>query len=341
MGKKRPQKTDIEKFVIDNVESHPSNIVSLVSSKFKISRQAANRHVGNLVNEGALTAIGSTKGRRYSLNKLVDRTFTFSLTDIAEDVVWRDHIRPLLEGTPVNILSICQYGLTEIVNNAIDHSNGKTLKINLARTVKRITMLVRDDGVGIFKKLKTELGFVDEIHAILELTKGKLTTDPKHHTGEGIFFASRMYDTFTILSGSYSFTHQAKGDDWILDFEDSKVVDGTVIWMVIDTNSTRTIQAVFDEYTSVLQDHAFSKTHVPVFLAKYGDENLISRSQARRVLARLDRFKEVWLDFEKVESIGQAFADEIFRVFKNEHPEIEIVFTNANKQVESMIKRVK
>jgi len=62
-------------------------------------------------------------------------------------------------------------------------------------------------------------------------------------------------------------------------------------------------------------DFGFSKTHIPVFLAAYGEDNLISRSQAKRLLVRFERFKEIILDFENVESIGQAFADEIFRVF--------------------------
>ncbi|MEE8469856.1 MAG: STAS-like domain-containing protein, partial [Dehalococcoidia bacterium] len=65
-----------------------------------------------------------------------------------------------------------------------------------------------------------------------------------------------------------------------------------------------------------------------------------SRSQAKRVLARFDRFKEIMLDFDQVEFIGQAFADEIFRVFKNAHPDIKIFPIGANEDVEKMIERV-
>jgi hypothetical protein len=52
-----------------------------------------------------------------------------------------------------------------------------------------------------------------------------------------------------------------------------------------------------------------------VRLAKYGNDQLISRSQAKRLLARIELFKIVLFDFSGVETIGQAFADEIFRVF--------------------------
>jgi len=74
-------------------------------------------------------------------------------------------------------------------------------------------------------------------------------------------------------------------------------------------------------------------------LMKYGDDNLVSRSQAKRLLAGFDRFKIVILDFLKISSIGQSFADEIFRVFKRNHPEIELNFVNACEDVEKMIRR--
>jgi hypothetical protein len=66
---------------------------------------------------------------------------------------------------------------------------------------------------------------------------------------------------------------------------------------------------------------------------------MISRSQAKRVLARVDKFTEVVLDFEGVNEIGQAFADEIFRVFSQAHPHINLMYFNANEIVEKMIKR--
>lgn len=76
-----------------------------------------------------------------------------------------------------------------------------------------------------------------------------------------------------------------------------------------------------------------------MLLAKYGDENLISRSQAKRLLARLDRFKEVVLDFKGANIIGQAFADEIFRVFRAQNPNVNIRCVNENEDVRKMILR--
>ena len=68
-------------------------------------------------------------------------------------------------------------------------------------------------------------------------------------------------------------------------------------------------------------------------------ENVVSRSQAKRLLVGSERFEEVMLDFEGVPEIGQAFSDEVFRVFKNQHPGTRIAWTRACPDVERMIQR--
>ena len=74
-------------------------------------------------------------------------------------------------------------------------------------------------------------------------------------------------------------------------------------------------------------------------LAQYGNDQLISRSQAKRLLARVELFKIVVLDFKEVPNIGQAFADEIFRVFAQRHPEIQFIPMHASSEVKRMIAR--
>jgi hypothetical protein len=98
---------------------------------------------------------------------------------------------------------------------------------------------------------------------------------------------------------------------------------------------------VFDQYSSGPDDYRFNKTVVPVNLARYGNDQLISRSQAKRLLARVELFKVVIFDFKDVPTIGQAFADEIFRVFALKHPEIQLVPIHANSDVKRMIARTK
>jgi hypothetical protein len=258
-------------------------------------------------------------------------------SQLHEDTVWRENMLPMFNGVLPNVVRICEYGFTEMLNNAIDHSNGKKATASLIITRNTINMEILDDGVGIFEKIRRDLKLDDPRLAILELAKGKLTTDPKHHTGEGIFFTSRAFDKFSILSGILHFSHTEPGDDWLL--EDQEPNKGTSIQMKISTKSDRILRQVFNEYTT--KEYSFSRTHIPVSLARIGKENLISRSQAKRLLSRFERFEEIMLDFKGVETIGQAFADEVFRVFSNEHPNIRMIWVNTNSQVESMILRAK
>jgi hypothetical protein len=65
----------------------------------------------------------------------------------------------------------------------------------------------------------------------------------------------------------------------------------------------------------------------------------VSRSQARRILAGLEKFKTIDLDFQDVETIGQAFADEIFRIWQTAHQDISIIAKNANDNIMLMIRR--
>ena len=83
----------------------------------------------------------------------------------------------------------------------------------------------------------------------------------------------------------------------------------------------------------------FDKTIIPIRLANSTD--LVSRSQARRILSGLELFREVILDFSDIEYIGQAFADEIFRVFVNMNPNTVIRVQNINTEIQNMINRAK
>ena len=122
-------------------------------------------------------------------------------SSLDEDYVWTTSMRPLLSGLAPNAVDIWQFCITEMVNNAIDHSGGTNLTISIEMLPNRYEVEVIDNGIGIFRKIQAELSLADERQAILELAKGKLTTDPQLHSGQGIFFTSRMLDSFTISSG--------------------------------------------------------------------------------------------------------------------------------------------
>lgn len=328
------------KFIVENVDAHPKDIIAYVAQKLALSRQAVHKHAQKLVVEGVLSESGKTRNKVYQLVPRISWRKEYRRDGkISEDQVWREDIAPSLHHISANAMTVWHYGFTEMFNNAIDHSEGASITINLVKTVASTKISLHDDGVGIFKKIQAALGLSDRRHAVLELAKGKFTTDPKNHSGEGIFFVSRMFDQFRILSGSVYFSHDiADAEDWILEQKDSP--GGTLVVMQLEHHTSRTTKKIFDKFTTD-DNYGFTKTVVPVKLTQYGDDNLVSRSQAKRLLARIDRFKVVVFDFVGVTSIGQAFADEVFRVFANQHPDIEILAVNAAAAVKQMISRAR
>lgn len=340
MTKLREKSERIRYFVLVHVDKHPADIAKITAEHFHISRQAINKHIQKLVEEKSLIVDGKTRNKTYKSASISEQTFTYeSIPDLAEDLVWRKDIRSTLGNMPDNVLEIWHYGFTEMFNNVIDHSDASSIVVQIKKTAMNTQMLILDNGVGIFKKIQRSLNLLDERHALLELSKGKLTTDPKRHSGEGIFFTSRMFDSYDIFSGGVHFSHKFEyEEDWI--YETSRFSGGTIIWMKLDNHTTRTLKGIFDQFTTG-DDYGFNKTVVPVKLAQYGEDLLVSRSQAKRLLARVELFKTVIFDFKEVQAIGQAFSDEIFRVFAHQNPNVELVVVHANTAVTQMINRAK
>lgn len=336
----RPSRSEqIDRALLAQVQSHPRDLVRVVADALGLSRAAVATRTRTLIDSGYLVKSGTTRPT-YLPGPNRRASFRYALAGLQEDRVWFQDVAPLLTGLPANVLDICQHGLTEMVNNAIDHSEGVGLVLEVGRRQGRVYFTVVDDGIGIFRKISRALDLPDERLALLELSKGKLTTDPARHSGEGVFFTSRMLDHFVIQSGELVFDHdEAHAEDVLFEQDAIAAAKGTTVRMDIAEASERTAKQVFDAFSSGPDDYAFAKTIVPVRLARLGTENLISRSQAKRLLRRVERFRCVVLDFEGIDSVGQAFADEIFRVFANAQPDVELVAVHAVPEVQQMIRR--
>ena len=318
-------------------EGDGKGIAAALMSEFHISRQAANNHLAELVRNGDLVPFGVTKARIYKLAIKQEASQSFRRDGLAEDAVWRTICAPVVKDLPENVRDIWQYGMTEMINNAVDHSGSPGIHVAIRRTALHTHGWVADDGEGIFLKIQRALGLLDPRESILELAKGKLTTDPKNHTGEGIFFSSKMFDAFDIRSGSLHFTHDTGTHDFLL--EHPYDASGTFVYMKLANDNARKTNEVFFQFAAP-DDFTFDKTVVPVRLAQYEGEKLVSRSQAKRLTARFEKFKTVILDFTGVETIGQGFADELFRVFAGAHPRIDLVPIHMTTAVQDMTTRV-
>lgn len=336
---RQSRKNKIWNTIVDMLPANSVTIKQVIGKMFDIQGAAVNKHLRTMLNEEIINASAETnRSRSFTLKteNIFSKQYTIT-EDLAEDYVWRDDIAPLLENTLQNARDIYYHAFTEMFNNAMDHSDGTTIGVTIYKYFNGYKIYIQDNGVGIFGKIQKEFNLHDKKQAILELSKGKLTTDPNNHSGEGIFFTSRAVDHFVISADGLLFHHKKDNPLDMIDDIDDKL-PGTIVMFALCSQTEKNIKDIFDEFAPA-DEYTFGKTIVPVHLAQYEQDSLISRSQAKRVLARIENFKFVVFDFEGVDQIGQAFADEIFRVFQIKYPDITIHAANTTKDIDAMIQR--
>lgn len=321
-----------------------------LSIRFGVSRQYINKLMSELISDREMIKVGETRSAFY-----VTKTFIDQHPEIVPNVFKKKYKNTKLEEhrilmeieqkfTPLsklseNIKSIFTFAFSEMFNNAIEHSQSKNINVEVAVRDSVLSFIVEDNGVGAFRNIMKKKGLKSEVEAIQDLLKGKTTTMPKSHSGEGIFFTSKSADKFVLDSFHNRLTVNSDGPsiDSI-----SAIKIGTRVLFEIDTNSDRHLTDVFRKFTNISEDsdYGFDMTEIRVKLFTMGGVH-ISRSQARRVLHGLDKFKIILLDFQDIPVVGQAFADEIYRVFQNKYPGILIKEENMSEGVSFMIERAK
>ncbi len=332
----------IRRFLLNSIKAHNIHVIHDAMEAFGVTRQTVYNHLIVLVEKGYLVAEGKTRARVYHLGANRSHSQVFRLKELQESRVYYHDFNIVFCDIPKDLEDICHYGFTEMLNNAIDHSKGESVVIDVIRTSESITITITDDGEGIFNHIARVMQLSDPRESILELSKGKLTTDPDNHTGQGIFFTSRAFDEFKILSDDLFFSHD-DGDPVDFLLHGDKSDPGTTVIMRIAMNSKKELSTVFKEFCGDENndDYAFNKTVVPLRLALFEGGKLLSRSQAKRILNRVEKFKYVVLDFKGIDFIGQAFADEVFRVFARRNPQIQLSPFNMSKEIEKMISMIK
>ena len=308
-----------------------------------LSRAYAQRFLKNLADEGVIVLMGkanqahyihpSKKGAGNAKPLSVRRIMTNK--DLAEDKVLHEikEKSAIFQGIAGNVSSTLDYAFTEMLNNAIEHSTSEKIDVVVMRTATDIRFMVADRGIGIFNNIMKKKRLGTTIEAIQDLLKGKETTEPAAHSGEGIFFTSKIADLLTIKSFEKKLVFDnARQDIYV---KDVKPVRGTRVDFVLGLRSKKKLVDLFDKYTD--ESFQFSKTEVKVKLY-HQDVDYVSRSQARRILTGLEKFKTIELDFKDVKTIGQAFADEVFRIWQAQHKDVKFVTKDGNENIMIMIK---
>ena len=319
-----------------------------IAGKTGLSRTYVHRILQVLVREGRVRLVGKANRARYvsaeagSVRRALAAEHTFHAIlqnrALQEDVVFK-RIREetgILTGIRKNVERIVEYAFTEMLNNAIEHSKSHTIAAHIERAPTAIWFSIMDRGIGIFKNIMVTRNLEDETAAIQELLKGRQTTAPDRHSGEGIFFSSKAADVLEIKSSDRKVLFDTRVEDVFV--RRIKLRKGTQVDFTISLAAKQNLIDIFGHYSD--DSYSFDRTRVSVKLYKM-DSGFVSRSQARRILSGLEQFRRVVLDFRDVEVVGQGFVDEVFRVWLSRHPDKTIETMNENNDVRFMIDRVR
>ena len=337
---------NVKNLILKKLEREKELTVFEVTKETGFSRAYINRFFRELRAEGKIMLLGKANLARYvlaskkALKWAKEEIWHFQRAlknkNLSENIVL-NQIKietGIFIKLPENVSKILDYAFTEMLNNAIEHSRSPIIKALIKRDKNNVFFVVNDSGIGVFRNIMKKFKLDSELEAIQDLLKGKHTTSPRAHTGEGIFFTSKIADRLSIKSFGKELIFDNKIDD--IAIKNVKPQKGTRVEFIISTISKRKLSAIFKEYSN--DAFEFDKTLVTVELYKMGAD-FISRSQARRILSGLDKFKKIILDFKDVDTVGQAFADEVFRVWKTNYPGVAIEYRNANENIEFMIRR--
>ena len=338
----------IDQAILTEVGQRPGhNPTQAIQKNFAVSRETVRLHLNKLIKDGLIVAKGSGKGRTYVLSRPLTTDTVESKVDLryedlrrkGEDGAYDEFIEPNLQNlSNPGLLSRVRHVSTEILNNVIDHSQATNVVIQLKLDAERLWLEINDDGLGVFRTIKDAFKLDTYFEAVGELAKGKRTRDVARHAGEGIFFSSRMANRFFLSANDLMYVYDTEKDDWSM--QEGTHQPGSKLIFEFSRRDVRSPKDVFDRYT---QDFCFM-IHSPRLVSPYTislpQGEFPSRSEAKKILAGAEDFASIVIDFKNVQSIGQGFADEMFRVFPLKHPNMILEVRGANQFILQMIAHV-
>lgn len=315
---------------------HPQRLDAELAARTGLaSRRSARRALARLTELHWLVRDGTPRQPRWRPGALRQVVRRYDLPGLEEDLPWARDFAPCFDwAEPLNRL--VQHAFCELLNNAIDHSGGTHVTVSLRQTATQVQLLVSDNGRGAFDRIAETCAITEPAHAMLELGKGRLTTQAQRHSGQGLFFTSRLADVFDLHANTVAFRQRACDDRGWQPQARALRGTGTTVYAAFALDTTRTLEAVRGRHCS--DGVAFDRTVVPLRVITSERIGLESRAQARRVHARLAEFARAELDFAGIPVVGQAFADELFRVLPpGARQATEIVPINMTPAVAAMV----
>lgn len=316
---------------------HPADLDHVVAQRLGGSLRTARQWLARLASLGWLQRSGTSRRPHWRPGVLRQVTRRYALDGLQEDHPWTRDFAPAFDLRP-NVARLAQHAFMELLNNAVDHSGGSCVAVSMRQTALHLQLLVSDDGVGLFQRIEQAHGIDDAALAMLELAKGRLTSQPDRHAGRGLFYTARLADMLDLHANQHGFRHAAAAG-----WQPARAAAdrGTAVFVGLALDTPRTLDEVLRSASTDGQGYGLERTRVPLRLLCPAGTALDSRAQARRVAARLDRFGHAELDFAGIDSLGHSFADELFRVLPAQQPGWSAQVCNATTPVTRMIDAVR
>ena len=327
--------SDLTTWITEAALRHPQDLAAHVAERRGIGRAAARAALHKLQAHHWLRQAGTPRRPRYAPGLLRQVVRCYPLQGLQEDQPWVQDFAPNLD-LPDAVAQMVHHAFGELLNNAIAHSGGSSVTVSMRQTPMQVQLLVSDDGRGIFNVIGEAFGICDPALAMLELAKGKLSSQPDRHTGRGLFYTAKLADVFDLHANNSAFQQR----EWQRDlWQRGRPASprGTAVYVAICLDTERTLDAVLRRYSLDGAGYGFERTVVPLQLITAPQQGLNSRAQAQRVASRLVQFKRAELDFDGLADVGPAFADELFRVFGTDHREVQLVPLNMAPRVAEMV----
>ena len=322
-------------WITEVARKHPADLTTQVAQRLDVSRRTAQRRIAQLVDTQWLLREGSARHPTYRPGAFRQVVRRYPLQGLCEDLPWQRDFSPNFD-LPVLALRLAQHSFTELLNNAIDHSGGTRVTVSMRQTPLQVQLLISDDGCGMFKRIDEAFQIDDPHLAMLALSKGRLTSHPERHTGRGLFFTARVADVVDLHANASAFQHRRwEPHQW----HASRALQrqGTSVYVGISLHTRQSLDDAFRAYSGDGLSLGFERTVVPLRLMAGELHTLASRAQARRVGAGLERFRRAEIDFTGIAEVGHGFADELFRVYQNAHPELQLVPLHMSPPVRELV----
>lgn len=302
--------------------THGAQLPQHLMRRLGVSRRQAGTLLRRLADAQWLANAGTARRPRWQPGPLRQVVQRYELAGLQEDLPWRRDFAPCF-ALPPHVRRMAQHAFTELLNNAVDHSGGGSVTVSMRQTPLQLQLLVSDDGVGLFDRIRDSFGLDDPALALFELGKGKLSSDPARHRGHGLYFTARLADVFDLHANAAAFQRRAwQPRQWHA--TRAAAPAGTSVYWAVALDTPRTLEQVQHEFSADGASPAFERTELPLALLAGADGVLASRAEARRVAARLAQFASADLDFAGISDLGHGFADELLRVIAAEQPALRL-----------------